>query len=101
MLAYWLVSVTKYRLKLRNYPNVRWNEIKRIASTQVLVTATMETKEGDRISIRQSTEAEDKLSAIYSLLEVNPRPLGKIKSVVHLKIPQKKTSPDYQAVTHL
>ena len=33
VLAYWLVSVTKYRLKTKKYDNVRWDEIIRIAST--------------------------------------------------------------------
>ena len=99
VLAYWLVSVTKYRLKIKHYPNVRWDEIKRIASTQVVVTASMETKDGDMISIRQSTEAEEKLSAIYSLLDINSHPLGKRKSVVHLKLPQKKSLPNNQTDT--
>jgi hypothetical protein len=38
VLAYWVVSVTRYRLKLKEYPNVRWDEIMRIAQAQVLVT---------------------------------------------------------------
>ncbi len=96
VLAYWLVSVTKYRLKLRKYPNVRWGEILRIASTQVVVTARMNTIHGDTIQVRQSTEAEDKLSAIYSLLSVNPNPIGKVKSVVHPKWTSKKAPPDNQ-----
>ena len=89
VLAYWIVSVTKYRLKMKDYPNVRWDEIMRIAQTQVVVTAEMETADGDRIRVRQSTEAEDELSVIYSLLEVNANPIGKVKSVVHPKQPQK------------
>ena len=43
VLAYWIVSVTKYRLKMKEYPNVRWDEIVRIAQAQVVVTAEMET----------------------------------------------------------
>ena len=93
ILAYWLVSVTKYRLKLKSYPNVRWDEILRIASTQVIVTAKMTTDDGDVVCIRQSTEAEDKLSAIYSLLDINPRPLGKVKSVGHPKTDLKNCPP--------
>ena len=89
VLAYWLVSVTKYRLKIKEYPNIRWDEIIRIASTQVLVTADMETENGGTVSVRQSTEAEEKLATIYSLLEVNPQPLGKRKSVGHPKPPPK------------
>ena len=89
VLAYWLVSVTKHRLKIKGYGNVRWDEIMRITSTQVIVTAQMKTTDGGTVKVRQSTEAEDKLSAIYSLLDINPHPLGKVKSVVHKKTPQK------------
>ena len=96
VLAYWIVSVTKYRLKLKEYPNVRWDEIMRIAQAQVVVTAEMDTEDGNRVSVRQSTEAEDELAAIYSLLEVNPNPIGKVKSVVPLKAPPKNPPPDDQ-----
>ena len=99
VLAYWLVSVTKHRLKIKGYENVRWDEIMRIASTQVIVTAQMNTTDGDTIRVRQSTEAEDKLSAIYSLLDINPNPLGKVKSVSHKKSPQKNPPPEKQGVT--
>lgn len=90
VLAYWLVSVTKYRLKLKDYENVRWDEIMRIAKTQVMVTARVQTEDGALLSVRQSTEAEEKLSVIYSLLDINPYPMGKVKSVVQLKPPAKK-----------
>ena len=52
----------------------------RIASTQVVVTAKVETVDGQVISIRQSTEAEGKLSATYALLRITPKPLRKRKS---------------------
>ena len=83
ILAYWVVSVTKHRLKVKGYQNVRWDEIMRIASTQVIVTAKVETEDGRVISIRQSTEAESKLSGIYDLLDINSKPLGKRKSMLH------------------
>ena len=98
VLAYWIVSVTKYRLKLKEYPNVRWDEIMRIAQTQVVVTAEMNTEEGNMVSVRQSTEAENELARIYSLLEVNPSPIGKVKSVVHLNATPKKPPPEGQGV---
>lgn len=79
VLAYWIVSVTKYRLKLKEYPNVRWDEIMRIAQAQVVVTAEMDTEDGHRVTVRQSTEAEEELAKIYSLLEINPNPIGKVK----------------------
>lgn len=89
VLAYWVVSVTKHRLKVKGYKNVRWDETMRIASTQVVVTAKVQTEDGREVSIRQSTQAEDKLGAIYDLLHVNPHPLGKVKSVGPPKLPSK------------
>ena len=99
VLAYWIVSVTKYRLKLKEYPNIRWEEIMRIAQTQVVVTAEADTADGSKVSIRQSTEAEEKLAAIYSLLDINPNPIGKVKSMVYPKPPPKNPPPEKQGVT--
>ena len=98
VLAYWIVSVTKYRLKLKKYPNIRWSEIMRIAQAQVVVTAEMETADGDRVRVRQSTEAEEELAVIYSLLDINANPIGKVKSVVHPNPPPKKSPPENQGV---
>lgn len=99
ILAYWIVSVTKYRLKIKNYKNVRWDEIMRIASTQVMVTAKVETVNGQVICIRQSTEAESELSAIYDLLDINSKPLGKRKSMLHPKQALKNSNIGNQGVT--
>ncbi len=96
MLAYWVVSVTKYRLKLKKYPNVRWDEIMRTAQAQVVVTAEMVTMEGRRVSVRQSTEAEEELATIYGLLDITDNPIGKVKSVVPLKEPPKNPPPENQ-----
>lgn len=52
-----------------------------------------DTEDGNRVSVRQSTEAEDELAATYSLLEVTPNPIGKAKSLVPLKAPPKKSAP--------
>ena len=86
-------------MKLKEYPNVRWDEIMRIAQAQVVVTAEMDTEDGNKVSVRQSTEAEDELAVIYSLLEVKPNPIGKVKSVVPLKVPRKNPPLDDQKVT--
>ena len=99
ILAYWVVSVTKYRLKVKNYDNVRWDEIMHIASTQVVVTAKVETVDGQTICIRQSTKSEDKLSAIYGLLDINSKPLGKRKSMLHPNRTSKNPNPENQEVT--
>ncbi len=94
VLAYWIVSVTKYRLRLKAYENVRWEEILRIASTQVVVTAQMQTIHGSTLQVRQCTEAEEDLAHIYKLLRINPNPIPKRKSVVHPILTQKKLPPD-------
>ena len=99
VLAYWIVSVTKYRLKLKEYPNVRWDEIMRIAQSQVVVTAEMNTEDGGKVSVRQSTEAEEELAKIYSLLEICPNTIGKVKSQVHPKAPPKNPPPENQGDT--
>ena len=99
VLAYWIVSVTKYRLKLKEYPNIRWDEIMRIAQSQVVVTAEMNTEDGGKVSVRQSTEAEEELAKIYSLLEISPNPIGKVKSQVHPKAPPKNPPPENQGDT--
>ena len=62
---------------------MKWDEIMRITSTQVVVTAKVETTDGQIISIRKSTEAESKLADIYRLLDINPKPLEKRKSMLH------------------
>jgi transposase len=98
VLAYWIVSVTKYRLKMKEYPNVRWDEVMRIAQAQVVVTAEMETAEGDKVRVRQSTEAEEELAVIYSLLGINANPIGKVKSVVHPNPPPQKPPTENQGV---
>ena len=71
----------------------------RIASTQVVVTAKVETVDGRVISMRQSTEAESKLSAIYSLLDINAKPLGKRKSMLHPNRTSKNPDIGNQGVT--
>lgn len=77
----------------------RWDEIMRIASTQVVVTAKVETVDGQVISIRQSTEAESKLSAIYDLHYITPEPLGKRKSMLHPNQTSKNPDIGNQGVT--
>ena len=91
VLAYWIVSVTMYRLKKKGYPSVRWEEIRRIARAQVMVTTRMETVKGETIEIRQATEEEQELARIYSLLDITPHPMGTRKFVGPPKIPPEKS----------
>ena len=91
VLAYWIVSVTMYRLKKKGCPSVRWEEIRRIARAQVMVTTRMETVKGETIEIRQATEEEQELARIYSLLDITPHPMGTRKFVGPPKIPPEKS----------
>ena len=70
----------------------------RIAQAQVVVTAEMDTEDGKRVAVRQSTEAEEELAAIYGLLDITANPIGKVKSVVPLKGPPKNPPPENQWV---
>ncbi len=91
VLAYWIVSVTMYRLKKKGYPSVRWEEIRRIAGAQVMVTTRMETVKGETIEIRQATEEEQELAKIYNLLDISHHPMGTRKFVGPPKIPPEKS----------
>ena len=99
VLAYWIVSVTMYRLKKKGYPNVRWEEIRRIAGAQVMVTTRMETVKGETIEIRQATQEEQELAKIYELLEISTHPMGTRKFVGPPKIPPEKAITENQSVT--
>lgn len=96
ILGFWIVSVTRYRLKLKHYHNLRWDEIIRIASTQVVITTEMQTTDGDMVRVRQSSLAENNLAEIYQLLDIGPNPIGKVKSVVPLKRHRENAPPDHQ-----
>ena len=91
VLAYWIVSVTMYCLKKKGYPSVRWEEIRRIAGAQVMVTTRMETVKGETIELRQATEEEQELARIYRLLDITPHPMGTRKFVGPPKIPPEKS----------
>ena len=91
VLAYWIVSVTMYRLRKKGYPHVRWEEIRRIASAQVMVTTRMRTVKGEVVELRQATEKEHELARIYALLDISPHPMGTRKFVGPPKIPPEKS----------
>ena len=58
-----------------------------------------ETVDGDKIRVRLSTEAEDELAVIYSLLDANANPIGKVKSVVHPNPPSQNPPTENQEDT--
>ena len=88
VLAYWIVSTVRYRLRKAGV-TIRWEELLRIMSTQVRVTMSAKKSNGNTLSIRRSTEPEDKLTKIYDILEMPHKPVCSAKFVWHLKPPPK------------
>lgn len=80
VLAYWVVSTTKYRLKQKGI-NVRWVELLRIMSTQQRVTMVAEQANGRMLRVRRSTTPETKLVEIQNALGISALPVCSIKSV--------------------
>ena len=74
ILAYWIVSTAQYQLRQQGV-NHTWREIRRIASTQVVVSTTATRCDGNRTEIRQCTEPEEQLDGLYRLLKLKNPPL--------------------------
>lgn len=89
VLAYWIVSTTKYRLKQHGI-NMRWEELLRIMSTQQRVTMVAEQADGKILRVRRSTPPEAKLTEILDALGMSHLPVCSIKFVwLHRPPPQK------------
>lgn len=89
ILAYWVVSVTKYLLKQKGI-TLRWNELLRIMSAQQRVTITAQQSNGRKLNIRRSTNPEGTLAEIQSALGIPPKPTCSIKFVWPQKPPPEK-----------
>lgn len=92
VLAYWVVSTTKYMLKKKGI-NVRWEELLRIMSTQQRVTMVAEQDNGHILKVRRSTTPEAKLAEIQDALGITPHPVCSIKSVWLRERPPEKHPP--------
>lgn len=80
VLAYWIVSVTKYKLKMKDI-NVRWSEILRMMSTQVWASVSMKACRKVEVTTRKDSDQEEKLMEIYNALDTTPNPRGTLISV--------------------
>ena len=80
VLAYWIVSVTKYKLKMKDI-NVRWSEILRVMSTQVRASVSMKACRKVEVTTRKDSDPEEKLMEIYNALDITPNPRGTLISV--------------------
>ncbi|HDL00886.1 MAG TPA: transposase [candidate division Zixibacteria bacterium] len=81
LLAYWLVSTTRYQLKQKDCQH-QWREVVRIMNTQKLVTTSFKNIYNQTVVIRQCTVPEQKARQIYDLLGYKPVPFHRKKSVV-------------------
>lgn len=92
VLAYWVVSTTKYMLKKKGI-NVRWEELLRIMSTQQRVTMVAEQDNGHILKVRRSTTPEAKFAEIQDTLGITAHPVCSIKSVWLREQPPEKHPP--------
>ena len=81
ILAYWLVATIRYQLKQKGY-NADWREIVRTMNTKKCVTTSIVNIKDEVISIRQCTEPNQKVKAIYDMLNYKYAPFVRKKSVV-------------------
>jgi len=89
ILAYWVVNTIRYQLKAKGLHH-NWKEIKRISSTQKLVTTQAKDQQDKTVEITKCSEPIQDLKQVYELLKYKSYPFTKRKSVVH-KPETKKT----------
>ncbi|WP_428357314.1 IS1634 family transposase [Methyloprofundus sp.] len=84
LLAYHLVHTLRYQLKLQGI-HLSWESIRNIMSTQQRLTITLPTDNDTIIHLRTTSKAETRQKQIYTALNINPDPIGKIKTTVDMK----------------
>jgi hypothetical protein len=89
LLAYTVVNTIRYQLKQNNY-NHDWTEIRRIMSTQSLVTTVMQNHADVHISVRKCSEPNELVQFIYDSLHILHKPFNLKKSVVPHAVTLKK-----------
>ena len=81
ILAYHIMRSVLHRLQL-NGLRLQWRTLCRAMSTQVRVTTSMQTKEGQKIYIRKTTKPEGFHNEVYTALGLSANPCGTVKTVV-------------------
>jgi transposase len=80
ILAYWVVSATQYQLRKKGC-SITWRELLRITGTQLVVSTVARRIDGQEVEIRQCTEPEEKLAAIYAKLNMKSPPLKRRQKI--------------------
>ena len=89
ILAYWVVNTIRYQLKAKGLHH-NWKEIKRISSTQKLVTTQAKDQQDKTVEITKCSEPIQDLKQVYELLKYKSYPLHKTK-ICSTKTENKKT----------
>lgn len=84
LLAYHLVHTLRYQLKQQGI-HLSWNSIRNIMSTQQRLTITLPTDNSTIIHLRTTSKAETRQKHLYTALNINPDPIGKLKTIVDMK----------------
>jgi transposase len=81
VLAYHLVHTIRFRLKqMDNHSS--WSSLRKILSTQIRVTVSMQCKNGGTVHVRKSTRPEPNQQKIYSALGLKSHPGRSIKTTI-------------------
>lgn len=81
ILAYHIMRSILHKLELSGQ-KLKWRTLCRAMSTQVRVTTSMQTKEGQKIYVRKTTKPESFHKEIYTALELSSNPCGTVKTIV-------------------
>lgn len=91
VLAYWIVSTTNYQLKQAGI-HQSWQETLRVLSTHKIVSSHVMKEDETSVEIRQCTEPEENVQALYRALDLPDVTIRrKKKFVVHPAHPPDKT----------
>jgi len=88
ILAYWIVNTVQYKLKMQNVSHI-WDELRRIMSTQIVVSTRAKRMDGKQVEVRQCTEPDECLANLYRKLGLASPPLKRKICVVHFEESQK------------
>lgn len=76
VLAYHIVNAIRYRLK-ENGINFSWRTVRKMMSNHQIVLTSMQNKEGETITILDTTVPEDIHNEIYDALNLSPNPFAR------------------------
>lgn len=91
ILAYWVVSTAQYQLRQQGVSHT-WHKIRRMASTQVVVSTTATRCDGNKTEIRQCIEPDDQLLEFYRLLKLKHPPLKRTVKICVVHFDESKKS---------